>query len=148
MEHGIESRPTQKELEERGILKQPGLAPALVAKAEELERERKKGVCLSSPFFLNNGHNPLTRFVSPFIDALEHGIEQRPTQKELEEKGILKHSGLAPSLVAKAEELERERAKGAMFNLRILGYTVPWQLAPLTIPQLSLMRAQISWKDN
>ncbi|EIW82993.1 hypothetical protein CONPUDRAFT_101470 [Coniophora puteana RWD-64-598 SS2] len=64
LEKRLGSRPEKEELQERNILKDDSVAPALQAAREKLQR-------------------------SQLEDKLAHAIQQRPNPQELVEKGIL-----------------------------------------------------------
>jgi len=69
LEKRLEQRPEKQELQERNILKEDKVAPALQAAKERLER-------------------------SQLEDRLDHALQQRPKPEELVKGGILKEDEL------------------------------------------------------
>ena len=86
MAHAMENRPTEDELEHRGIqrTKRGSMSDVLAAAAVELEKNMT-------------------------IDKVAHSLESRPTEQHLEETGIIKgrrNSNLSNALVGTAVQLE------------------------------------------
>jgi len=71
LERRLKERPEKSELVERNILKDPKVAPALLANKEKLER-------------------------SQLEDKLEHALQKRPKPEELVKEGILQENEAPP----------------------------------------------------
>ncbi|KAJ2833256.1 hypothetical protein GGI24_000917 [Coemansia furcata] len=100
----LAQRPTRKELEERNILLDTDVEPALQAKEVELRRSRLEN-SLSLLLEKRQSHEEYER---QLIKAhLELNLSKRATQEELVSHNILKNTKVAPALRAKQLELER-----------------------------------------
>lgn len=94
LEKHLQSRPDPQDLKNRHILLDTNTAPALQAKALELERQRA-------------------------TDNLKKGLAHRPDRDTLVERNILPDSHAAPSLQGHQKELERHmRADNLEKNLQ------------------------------
>lgn len=82
LEKHLQHRPEAQDLKNRHILLDTNTAPALQAKALELERQRA-------------------------TDNLKKGLAHRPEREELIERNILPDSTAAPALQGHQKELER-----------------------------------------
>ncbi|KAF2440377.1 RPEL repeat protein [Karstenula rhodostoma CBS 690.94] len=82
LEKHLQHRPDVADLKNRHILLDTTTAPALQAKALELERQRA-------------------------TDNLKKGLEHRPERDELVERNILPDSNAAPALLGHQRELEK-----------------------------------------
>ncbi|KAF2110019.1 hypothetical protein BDV96DRAFT_501670 [Lophiotrema nucula] len=82
LEKHLQHRPEAQDLKNRHILLDTSTAPALQAKALELERQRA-------------------------TDNLKKGLAQRPDRDALVERNILPDSNAAPALQGHQKELER-----------------------------------------
>ncbi|KAF2703889.1 RPEL repeat protein-like protein [Pleomassaria siparia CBS 279.74] len=82
LEKHLQHRPEAQDLKNRHILLDTTTAPALQAKALELERQRA-------------------------TDNLKKGLTQRPDRDTLVERNILPDSAAAPALLQNQRELER-----------------------------------------
>ncbi|KAL1611791.1 hypothetical protein SLS60_000011 [Paraconiothyrium brasiliense] len=82
LEKHLQHRPDVQDLKNRHILLDTNTAPALQAKALELERQRA-------------------------TDNLKKGLEHRPEREELVERNILPDSNAAPALQGHQRELEK-----------------------------------------
>ncbi|ORY86303.1 hypothetical protein BCR37DRAFT_376874 [Protomyces lactucae-debilis] len=85
----IAHRPSAKELQEKNILKDTHVAPALQQKQEELKKRQIE-------------------------DALADKIAHRPEEKELKAHGILKEGNVAPSLQAAQDKLKTAQLKDTL----------------------------------
>ncbi|KAL5413023.1 hypothetical protein PMIN03_003951 [Paraphaeosphaeria minitans] len=82
LEKHLQHRPDPRDLKDRHILLDTNTAPALQAKALELERQRA-------------------------TDNLKKGLEHRPEREALVERNILPDSSAAPALQGHQRELEK-----------------------------------------
>ncbi|KAK3217548.1 hypothetical protein GRF29_1g3400551 [Pseudopithomyces chartarum] len=82
LEKHLQHRPDVQDLKNRHILLDTNTAPALQAKALELERQRA-------------------------TDNLKKGLQHRPDREELVERNILPDSTAAPALQGHQKELEK-----------------------------------------
>ncbi|TKA32537.1 hypothetical protein B0A50_01645 [Salinomyces thailandicus] len=82
LEKALQHRPEEADLKNRHILLDTTAAPALQAKAAELERQR-------------------------ITDNLKKGLSHRPEKEQLVERNILADSSAAPALQEKQRELEK-----------------------------------------
>ncbi|KAI7215794.1 hypothetical protein KC333_g5236 [Hortaea werneckii] len=82
LEKALQHRPDEQDLKDRHILLDTTAAPALQAKAAELERQR-------------------------VMDNLRKGLAHRPEKEELVERNILAGGPAAPALQEKQRELEK-----------------------------------------
>ncbi|CCG81047.1 RPEL repeat protein [Taphrina deformans PYCC 5710] len=103
---------------ENAIESAKGYATAGIEKATELGQQAihaiQEQIGDSAPFggvTRKESHGPL----SPAEEKkLEDALASRPTQKELQEKNILKNTKVAPSLQAKEEELKQQQLKDSL----------------------------------
>ncbi|KAF2275850.1 uncharacterized protein EI97DRAFT_57593 [Westerdykella ornata] len=94
LEKHLQHRPDVQDLKNRHILLDTNTAPALQAKALELERQRA-------------------------VDNLKKGLAHRPDRETLVERNILPDSTAAPALQGHQKELERHmRADSLEKNLQ------------------------------
>ncbi|KAF2486582.1 hypothetical protein BDY17DRAFT_321362 [Neohortaea acidophila] len=89
LEKHLQTRPEHQDLKNRHILLDTTAAPALQARAAELERQR-------------------------ITDNLKKGLSKRPEKDELVNKNILGDSRAAPALHEKQRELERTMRKDSL----------------------------------
>ncbi|KAI7470501.1 hypothetical protein KC351_g12624 [Hortaea werneckii] len=82
LDKALQHRPDEQDLKDRHILLDTTAAPALQAKAAELERQR-------------------------VMDNLRKGLAHRPEKEELVERNILAGGPAAPALQEKQRELEK-----------------------------------------
>ncbi|CAK3982448.1 related to RPEL repeat [Lecanosticta acicola] len=82
LEKHLQNRPEEQDLKDRHILLDTTAAPALQARAAELERQR-------------------------ITDNLKKGLAKRPEKDELVERNILPDSSAAPAIQANQKELEK-----------------------------------------
>ncbi|KAI0319183.1 hypothetical protein OF83DRAFT_1055486, partial [Amylostereum chailletii] len=86
LEKRLGQRPDKQELQERNILKEDNVAPALQAAKEKLQR-------------------------SQLEDKLDHALQQRPKPEELVKEGILKGESVAQPIKA-TTDVQRYRCRG------------------------------------
>ncbi|KAF2254605.1 hypothetical protein BU26DRAFT_559279 [Trematosphaeria pertusa] len=89
LEKHLQHRPDPQDLKNRHILLDTTAAPALQAKAQELERQRA-------------------------TDNLKKGLAHRPDRETLVERHILPDSNAAPALQSHQLELERHMRKDSL----------------------------------
>ncbi|EME48643.1 hypothetical protein DOTSEDRAFT_120378 [Dothistroma septosporum NZE10] len=82
LEKHLQARPTEQDLKDRHILLDTTAAPALQARAAELERQR-------------------------ITDNLKKGLEKRPEREELVERNVLPDTNAAPAIQGQQKELEK-----------------------------------------